>query len=90
MIMARFANLDELPDGELRALLDLLDRLHTEVAEAHPASAGFLHACWTELSTERQRRWDALVARSRELERSSWRAPDQVPWVRRSPATRSA
>jgi hypothetical protein len=86
MIMARFENLEELPDSELRTLLEMLDHLRTEAAEVRPATAGFWHACWTELSAEKQRRWDELVARSYQMERSSGRASERVPWVRRSPA----
>ena len=86
MITASFTCLEELPDGELRALLDLLDRLRTEANPQYPASARFVQTCWAELYAERQRRWDALVARSRAMERQSGLASDQVPWVRRTPA----
>ena len=85
MITAHFADLDGLPAGELRVLLDLFDRLHAEAATDHPPAAGFLDACRAALVAEKQRRWDELVERSRRMGRLADTAPDRVPWPRRSP-----
>ena len=86
MVTASFTHLEELPDGELRSLLDLLDRLRTEAGADRPVIAGFFQTCWAALYAERQRRWDALVARSHQMGRRSEIASYRVPWVRRSPA----
>ncbi len=86
MITATFAHLTDLADGDLRLLVALVERLRAGEAATHPVTADFAAACWAALDAEKQRRWEALVARSQQQARSPRLQPERRPWGRQSPA----